>query len=134
MKSKILTTGMLSCWISLASIAQESDGPVSAESLVNDETCAAAGVDPSKPEADMSRAERRALRRCTQDAEQQLAARTEAEDDDGGLVCRRQTILGTHQRRRVCTTRAEREAMRESTTESLGDVFGPQRVGGPEEQ
>jgi len=129
MRLSVLAIVSLSFWIPASTLAQESDESPSAESIRN-ATCAAAGVDLSKPESDMTRSEQRAVRRCTRDADR-IVASTENTNDEG-LICRRESTVGTHQRRRVCTTQAQREAMRESTNEVLREVTRPRGDLGPE--
>lgn len=48
------------------------------------------------------------------------AAEESASDD--GRICRREIVTGTHRRVRVCTTREQREASRESARELLRDT------------
>ncbi len=43
-------------------------------------------------------------------------------DDDDGIICRKEAVTGTYRRVRVCTTREQREASRESARELLRDV------------
>lgn len=107
---------LLGCWLN-SSFAQDAESE-SAQSLLA-QTCAAAGVDLGKSEDDMSRSERRALRRCTQEAERQAAA---GNQEDDGIVCRRESVVGTHRTVRICTTAAEREAARQSAREVMRDV------------
>jgi hypothetical protein len=45
-----------------------------------------------------------------------------AADDDDGIICRKEAVTGTYRRVRVCTTREQREASRESARELLRDV------------
>jgi hypothetical protein len=89
-------------------------------------------------EQELSRAERRALRRSEQGAASAVAetrVATEedaAAEDDEGLICRREIVTGTHRRIRVCTTAAEREAMRESSRDVLRDISRSRAPLGPE--
>jgi len=46
-------------------------------------------------------------------------------DNDEGLICRRETVTGSHRRVRVCTTQAQRDAARESSREFMRDVVRP---------
>ncbi len=106
-------------------LAQDSAQGEGADSLLQ-ETCAAEGVDLSVPESELSRSERRARRRCSQEAERLAAdANTSQDDDDAGVICRRESVTGTHRRIRICTTAAEREAMREASRELIRDVTRP---------
>jgi hypothetical protein len=86
----------------------------------------------------LSRAELRELRRqqraAERAAEKAEAARRAAQAEKEGVVCRRESVLGTHRRIEVCTTRAEREAMRESAREVVRDVTRPRGDLGPEGQ
>lgn len=43
-------------------------------------------------------------------------------DDDDGVICRKVEVTGSHRRVRVCTTRAQREAARDSARELLQDT------------
>ena len=92
-------------------------------------------------DGELTRAQRRERRRAEEAAEAQaeLAATTEAADgdegaDDEGLVCRRESVVGTHRRIRVCTTREQREATRMSAQELIRDVSRNRGVLGPEGQ
>lgn len=43
-------------------------------------------------------------------------------DADEGVICRKVEVTGSHRRVRVCTTRAQREAARDSARELLQDT------------
>ena len=89
----------------------------------------------ARGEAELSRAERRALRQAEREAELTAgAAAEEDEEDDEGLICRRESVVGTHRRVRICTTREQREAMRESSREVIRDIARNRGVLGPEGQ
>jgi hypothetical protein len=51
-----------------------------------------------------------------------VAATSTGSGEDGGLICRKEIVSGSHFRRKVCTTREQREAMRKSADELLRDV------------
>ena len=125
MKWSGLSALLLAGSVVVSAHSQESDEPQSAES-VRAQVCAEAGVDLSMPESDLSRSQRRALRRCTDRAEAMVAQGDGAEpDSDDGVICRRESVVGTHRRIRICTTRAEREAMRNSSREVIRDITRP---------
>ena len=46
-------------------------------------------------------------------------AETSSGDDPNEIICRREQVTGTNFRRRVCLTRAEREAARQQTREEM---------------
>jgi hypothetical protein len=125
MKLSKLATVLLTSVMFMSAQGQEADEPQSAESI-RAQVCTDAGVDLSKPEADLSRSQRRALRRCTEQAER-VAANAEGAEQAGdeGVICRRESMTGTHQRVRICTTRAQRDAMRNSARETIRDVTRP---------
>ena len=90
-----------------------------------------------RDDAQLTRAERREQRRAERAAEAEVAAsaeRADEQDDDEGIICRRENVLGTHRRIRVCTTREQREAMRESSREVIRDVTRSRGDLGPEGQ
>jgi len=81
-------------------------------------------LDSAEPETgELTRAERRAIRRSEREAARiasEEAAAVEAElAVDEGIICRRETIIGSHRRVRICTTRAERDATREAAQEVM---------------
>jgi hypothetical protein len=83
-------------------------------------------------EQELTRAERRALRRSEREERDSSArvatADSAADGDDEGIVCRRESVTGTHRRVRICTTRAEREAARDAAQETMreaGRMQGP---------
>jgi hypothetical protein len=92
-------------------------------------------------ERELTRAERRALRReqeaaeaagaAAQSTDQETTASATDEDDEG-LICRREAVTGSHRRVRICTTREQREAMRASSAEVLRDVTRNRAPLGPE--
>ena len=111
----------------------------------------AAGPALAQDEAELSRSERRELRRAEREAERaaeqtaqeagqsqaevqgQVAAQAEGGDDEG-LICRRESVTGTHRRVRICTTAAQREAMRNASTEVIRDISRNRGRLGPEGQ
>lgn len=132
MKSFLLAVVLLGGWT--AAVAQDSDESGSADSSLR-ETCAAAGVDLSKPEDELSRSERRARRRCAEEAERMAASSEgDGEADDEGLICRREIVTGSHRRVRVCTTAAQRRGMRESARDVTRDVTRSTGLSGPVSQ
>ncbi|HEY5665973.1 MAG TPA: hypothetical protein VIV64_04565 [Gammaproteobacteria bacterium] len=92
---------------------------------------AAASGNQEAEERELTRAERRALRRSEREARDTSARVATAEESDGndeGIVCRRESVTGTHRRVRICTTRAERELAREAAQETIreaGRMQGP---------
>jgi len=99
-------------------------------------TTAAEGA--ATAEQELSREERRELRRQEREAERAAdeaeQARREAQAASNGVVCRRETVLGSHKRVEVCTTEAEREAARASAREVVRDVTRSRGVLDPEGQ
>lgn len=120
----LLTGVLLGCW-SIGAIGQGTEQQPDAESLIR-ATCAAAGVDVDRTADEMSRAEQRALRRCTRDAEREMARADSESDADGEeIVCRRERVTGSHFPVRVCMTRSERAALQESSQERMRDRLNP---------
>lgn len=87
---------------------------------------------------ELTRAERRELRRAARDASllAEAAGSTEnaaeAGDADEGVICRRESVTGSHRQVRVCTTRAQRDAARESARETIREIGRPVGGLGPE--
>ena len=129
MKSLVLSAMLLG--LPVGFVAAQDAGPAesgAAESVEPDlaQLCADAGVDITKPESEMSRSERRAFRQCRRDAARLVARSDEAdEDEDIGLICRRESVVGTHRRVRICTTREQRDAMREASVEAIRNITRP---------
>ena len=115
--------------------AQEGETLTPTNNSANAETgeSVLSAADPSGViEDELSARERRALRRsqrreeriaaaAARDAEQQDA--TTVSGDDDGVICRREVVTGSHRRVRVCTTRAQREAARDSNRSVITEVM-----------
>lgn len=140
MKTLLLAV-TLGCTFSIAGLAQVSGAAGGLVPDADERDAASASQGPETIDTDTrapTRAERRALRRGQREAadEAELAAAAEeaarpadtngaGDDDDEGIICRRESTVGTHRRIRICTTRAEREAMRESSREVIRDITRP---------
>jgi len=122
--------------ISLAMFAACLIGTAHAQDAVVSTTAGA--DDAATAEQELSREQRRELRRQQREAERAAEeaeqARHDAQAANNGVVCRRETVLGSHKRVEVCTTQAEREAARASAREVVLDVTRSQGVLGPEGQ
>lgn len=95
--------------------------------------CASGGSSPqlASPQAnltDVSRTETadqiddQAGNQTNDQVDNQVSEPSAAADDDDGIICRKEAVTGTYRRVRVCTTREQREASRESARELLRDV------------
>ena len=49
-----------------------------------------------------------------------VAAYNEGKSDDQQMICRKEVVTGTHRKRRVCRTVAQRKSDSESAREALG--------------
>lgn len=131
--AKYLTVGIAVAWLMSGNCIAQSDDS-------NETAAADADTVTADSEAALTRAERRELRRAEQEAAAEVdrvaESQTGAEegDNDEGLICRRESVVGTHRRVRICTTRAQREAMRESSRELILDITRPRGALGPEGQ
>jgi len=123
---------VFSCFVIHAAMAQES-ATEATQSSPNQSTDANA-VTAEAEDRELTRAERRAQRQAERDAEREAReaataaaapAAADSGDDDEGIICRRESVIGSHQRVRICTTRAEREASREAARDVLRDVSRP---------
>ena len=94
----------------------------------------ATDADQPAAEAELSRAERREQRRREREAEEAANERLAAEREEDGVVCRKEAVTGSHRRIEVCSTAAEREAMRNSARDVITDVTRSRGNLGPEGQ
>lgn len=134
---KPMTSAALACAYlgMLATFAQEpapSDEPVAPEERSAATPAATERESVETETRELTRAERRELRRSERAAREAAEAAEAAEQAaaaaDEGIICRRESTVGTHQRVRICTTRAEREAAREAAQEVLRDTSRSQGV------